>query len=557
MQKLQAQKPAFMSKAFFKFFLYMKLSIILAIASMQAFSAGYSQGDINLTLKDARIKKALTVIQKASSYRFIYNDEIIPDDIRVNISVHHAAIQDVLNLVFKSTSLTYKILESGLIVVTSVTEKEDIVVDFPVKGTIRLRNMDGSLTSSPGIAIKELGTSNGTNTGNDGEYSLIVRDKSAVLEVSHVGYKTAQVPIDGRSVVDIVLEPVVSQLQEVVVTALGISRQKKSLTYATQTIKGNDLSETRDVNLTSAMNGKVANMLISKTNAGPGSSNRIIFRGNRSITGNNQPLVIVDGVRIDNTPKAFTDVTGNVGLTRDNGDGISNINPDDVETVTVLTGASAAALYGSDASNGAIIVTTKKGKSGNGIGIQIASSLNLENPMILPKFQNMYGQGLGNNFAAASDQSWGAKMDGQFVTDWTGKTQALTPQPDNVKDFFQTGSEFINSVAISAGNDKSQTYFSYTNTLSKGILPNNEYKRNNLNLRQTTQVAKNLSMDFKANYLVEDIVNRPLAGAANHALVTILSMPRSLRIQDIRNYESIDPSDFSEKQNYWASSPPN
>jgi CarboxypepD_reg-like domain/Secretin and TonB N terminus short domain/TonB-dependent Receptor Plug Domain len=307
MQKLHAGKYALVSKAFFKFFLYMKLTIVLVIASIQAFSTVYSQGNINLDLKDARIKKALTIIQKESAYRFIYNDEIIPENVRVNISVHHAAIEDVLALVFRSTPLTYKILESGLIVVTASTEITRM--DFPVKGTIRLRNTDGSNAPAPGIAIKELGTNNGTITNENGEYALTLNNKSAILQISHVGYKITEVQVEGRSVVDIVLEPSVGQLQEVVVTALGISRQKKSVTYATQTLKGNDLSGSRDLNLTSAMDGKVANMLISKTNAGPGSSNRIIFRGNRSITGNNQPLIIVDGVRIDNTPKAFTDVS--------------------------------------------------------------------------------------------------------------------------------------------------------------------------------------------------------------------------------------------------------
>ena len=149
---------------------------------------------------------------------------------------------------------------------------------------------------------------------------------------------------------------------------------------------------------------------------GPGSSSRIIFRGNRSITGNNQPLIVVDGVRVDNTANAFTDVTANIAGTRDNGDGISNINPDDIESITVLTGASAAALYGSDASNGAILITTKKGRSGSGVGVQISSSVILDNPMILPNSQNVYGQGQGGVFIANSLDSWGPKMQGQEVT---------------------------------------------------------------------------------------------------------------------------------------------
>ena len=280
------------------------------------------------------------------------------------------------------------------------------------------------------------------------------------------------------------------------------------------------------------MEGKVAGLTINKTNSGPGSSNRIVFRGNRSIGNTNQPLIIVDGARIDNTPKAFADVT--LFGTRDNGDGISNINPDDIESMTVLTGASAAALYGSDAANGAVIITTKKGRSGKGIGVQISSSIMFENPMIFPKLQNVYGQGMVEILSATVKIAGGQKWTGQQVTDWTGKAQALTPQPDNFKDFFQTGSEFVNSVALSAGTDKSQTYFSYTNTHSNGIIPNNEFKRDNFNLRQSTQLTKNFSIDLKANYIVEDVINRPMTGAANHAIATLYAMPRSLRLRILK-----------------------
>ncbi|MHA4806608.1 SusC/RagA family TonB-linked outer membrane protein [Flavitalea flava] len=535
----------------------MKLSLVFLVLSLQAYSSGFSQGKISLSLKDAEIKKALTVIQRVSDYRFIYNDDILPAGARVNINVRHAGIQEVLDVVFKATLLKYRIMDNNLIVVSSEEDgKATLAVtglDFPIKGVVKLRNKDESLGTAAGVVIKELGTDNGTVTNEKGEYSLIVKGKSAILQISHVGYKTTEVRVDGNTVVDIILELDVRQLQDVVVTALGITRQKKSLTYATQTLKGAELSDTREVNLTSAMNGKVAGLTISKTNSGPGSSNRIIFRGNRSITGSNQPLVVVDGVRIDNTPKAFADVT--LFGTRDNGDGISNINPDDVESMTVLTGASAAALYGSDAANGVIIITTRKGRSGKGIGVQISSSAMFESPMIFPKLQNEYGQGDGGNFIANSINSWGPKMTGQSVTDWTGKAQPLSTQPDNSRDFFRTGTELVNSAAISTGNGQSQTYFSYTNTFSNGIIPNNQYKRNNLNLRHTVQVSKDLTMDVKANYIVEDVINRPMTGAANYAVATIFSMPRSLRLSDIKNFETFNP-DGSLTQNYWSSPKP-
>ena len=556
MKKCQLNRIPVKQGVILKRFLIMNLTVVLLlVACLQVSATGFTQDKLSLSLKDVKLKYAVSYIQHNSRYRFIYNDDIFPESTKVSIQVKDASIQEILDVLFHSTRLVYHLMNNNLIVISSQAEINSFQV--PVSGKVSLHDVDGSLSSGrSGISIIEKGTSNGTTTDEQGIFSLTVKDANAILIFSSVGYESKEVPLNGNTVQDVVLEASSRQLQEVIVTALGITRQKKSLSYATQTIKGSDLSDAREVNITSAMDGKVANMTISKTNAGPGSSNRIIFRGNRSITGDNQPLIVVDGVRVDNSPKAFNDVTSNIHLARDNGDGISNINPDDVESMTVLTGASAAALYGSDASNGAIIITTKKGRSGKGIGIRLSSSATFENPMVFPKFQNVYGQGVGGVFSKTSDQSWGPKMTGQSVEDWTGKTQPLTPQPDNVKDFFNTGSELINSVAVSSGNDHLQTYFSYTNTLSKGILPNNYYKRNNLNLRQTAQLAKNLSLDLKANYIVEDIENRPFIGAANHAVSTLYAMPRSLRLNDIKNYQTVSLSDFSLKQNYWAAQTP-
>ncbi len=536
-----------------KCFLIMKLTAVLIfIACLQVSAKTYGQEKMSISLKNVRLKYAITYIQHNSKYRFLYNDDLFSGPTKISVQARDATIQEILDIVFRSTGLVYHVMDHDLIVISSVDDKKAV----PIKGKVSLRNSAGAIVSGAGISVVEKGTANGTTTNEQGEFSLEVKDPNAIVVISSVGYEIKEIPLAGKQVIEVLLEASSTQMQDVVVTALGITRQKKSITYATQQIKGSDLSDTREVNLTSAMDGKVANMLISKTNAGPGSSNRIIFRGNRSINGSNQPLIIVDGVRIDNTPQAFNDVTNNVALARDNGDGISNINPDDVESMTVLTGASAAALYGSDAANGAVIITTKKGRSGKGVGISVSSSALLENPMLQPKFQNEYGQGSGGLFDAKSELSWGPKMTGQPELDWSGKTQPLSPQPDNYKDFFRTGSELVNSVALSGGTDKAQTYFSYTNTYSKGILPNNDYKRNNFNLRQTYQISDKLSVDMKANYLVEDILNRPLSGGANHAMATLYSMPRSLRIGDIKNYEFTDLSDFTLHQNYWGTQSP-
>lgn len=545
------RSPLLPEKRSFNLPLAMKLSaFLLLIGCLQVHARTFSQDKITLDLKDVGLKKALFSVQKVSHYRFIYSDDLLPQK-KVSLHADNASLDEVLNTLLQATNLVYRQLGSNLVVISA--DQKGNAADVLIAGTVRLHNRDGLSTTGAGVTVVEKGNAgNGTATNERGEFSLRVQDANAVLQVSYIGYVAADVPLNGRTLVDIVLEQDVRQMQDVVVTALGITRQRKTLTYATQTISGNDLSNSREVNVTSAMNGKVAGLIISKTNAGPGASNRIIFRGNRSVAGSNQPILVVDGVRVDNTPRAFTDVSYNVGLTRDNGDGISNINPDDIESMTVLTGASAAALYGSDASNGAIIITTKKGRIGKGIGVSVSSSVSLEKPMLYPKFQNVYGQGTGGVFDATTMDSWGPKMTGQNVEDWTGKSQPLTPQPDNFKDYFRTGKEYINTVSLSAGADKSQTYFSYTNTTSEGIMPNNDYRRNNLNLRQTNQLTKSLSVDLKANYLVEDIQNRPLSGGANHAMATLYAMPRSLRIDDIKNFERLDLSTLALTQNFWA-----
>ncbi|MBX3239241.1 MAG: SusC/RagA family TonB-linked outer membrane protein [Chitinophagaceae bacterium] len=548
MQKNGTQEHARGVYVFLKCLIIMKLlSILLFVSAMQVSARGYSQKFIDINLKNTNLKTALSHIQKNSSYRFIYNDELLTGTHPISrIHIRKGTIQQVMSVLLKATSITYHMMDNDLIVLSRL---EPQTLDIEIKGVVRLQDNRGILTYQAGISVLEKGTQNGTVTASDGSFSLRVTDPNTTLEISLVGYNTVTYPLEGKTAIEVLLTPSADELQNVVVTALGLTRQKKSLTYATQNLNGDELSDSRQSNLTSAMNGKVAGLTINKTNAGPGASNRIVFRGNRSINGNNQPLIVVDGVRIDNSAKASADVALFGG--RDNGDGISNINPDDVESVSILTGASAAALYGSDAANGVVMITTKKGRAGKGLDVQLSGSYTLENPLFYPNFQNTYGQGTDGIFGIDSDFSWGPRMDGQSITDWTGKTQPYNAQPNNVKDFFNTGSELVNTISVAAGNERSQTYFSYSNNLSKGIVPNNAYKRHNINLRQTTRLSDKLSLDVKANYIVEGIENRPLSGAANRVMSTLYVLPRSIRLDDISDFEAYnDGGDLL--QRYWA-----
>jgi TonB-linked SusC/RagA family outer membrane protein len=540
-----------------KLFIIMRLSLFLSMAlTLKLFSATtYSQQTkLSLDLENTTVKELLKEIGKTTEFSFWYSNDILDDNYKVTLSMKDVTIDKVLDLALKDQDLTYDIMDKVILIYKSdnrdkLSKYQQIIITGVVKDAATNEPL-------PGVNILIEGTQNGTITKTNGEYQLEVPDNNTLLIFSSIGYISEKISVDGRSLIDVSLSPDVVALKEVVVTALGISREKKTLTYATRQVGGDELSNSREINISSALQGKVAGININSTNSGPGGSSRLVLRGDKSIKGNNQPLIVLDGVPIDNTSNAMAETSYG---TRDNGDGLSNINSDDIESLTVLPGPAASALYGSAASNGVIIINTKKGTgTKQGLGVQVSSSLLFSNPMIYPKFQNVYGQGTGGAFQSSSEYSWGPKMTGQMVTDWTGKSQALIAQPDNFKDFFRTGTELMNTLAITSGH----TYFSYTNTSSKGIIPNNKYRRNNFNLRETFELTKGLTLDTKVTYMLEDDINRQSTGMRNYAVSSLYQMPRSIRLSDVKNFESIvnnervqnywNPGSFSLQNPYWT-----
>src|SRR5437773_1579685 len=344
-----------------------------------------------------------------------------------------------------------------------------------------------------GVSITVKGRTTGTSTASDGSFSIVAPPGRVLLQVSSVGFiSKEQVVAANQNNIVIDLAEGTTELSEVVVTALGIQRQAKTLVYATQTVKPSELTEARDPNnVLNSLQGKVANALITQGSGGPGSGARIVLRGNRSIQGSNNALIVVDGVPINNTTAG---TAGSDFGSIQSSDGASNINPDDIESITVLRGASAAALYGSQAGNGVIVITTKKG-----VKDRISVTLNLgvvaETAWSLPKVQNLYGQGNGGVFqdTLTSGESWGAKMAGQSYVNFLGEQRTYSPQPDNIKDFFRTGVSTNNSIGVSGGSDKMQTYLSYTYSNIQGIVPGNDLTRHNVNLRITNQIGKRFS----------------------------------------------------------------
>lgn len=418
--------------------------------------------------------------------------------------------------------------------------------------TGKVTGNDNAPVASATVQVK--GGTQTAITGNDGNFSITVPAGNVTLTITSVGFLSAEVSVEsGQSIVNVTLNADNKQLTEVVVTAMGLTKSKRTLSYATQQVNPGTFSKARELNVANSLIGRVAGLDVVRSSSGVGGSSRVVLRGDRSITGNNQALIVIDGVPMDNSNFS----PGNANGGRDGGDGISSINPDDIESINVLRGASATALYGARAANGALIINTKKGTR-KGFGVTLNSSYILERALPLQKFQDVYGQGSGGVYNRASEFSWGPKMDGTQVAMWgpkpdnVGKTYSFSPQPGTYEDFYSTGSQLSNSLAMSGGGDKTQTYFSYTNVNAKGIVDNNTMKRNILNLRISGDISKKLSYDSKVTYLDETINNRQQTGEAFANLQRhILRLPRNISLNMAKDFEFINPATGQLRQNYW------
>ncbi len=379
----------------------------------------------------------------------------------------------------------------------------------------------------------------------EGVYTITAPSKGTLI-FSSVGYATKEVAINGQTTIEVALTETVGQMEEVVVTALGVSRQKKSLGYATQQISGADLQTGRENNVANALQGRVAGLVVNKSSAGVGSSTRITLRGERSILGGNQPLIIIDGVAVDNTTKG---VTGEFNGS-DGGDAIGNLSADDIESMNVLRGANAAALYGSRANNGVLVITTKKGRKQKGIGVTIFSNTYTESPTYKQAFQNQYAQGATTAaYGVNSDESWGPKITGQNITNWRGDTYAAAPQ-DHIGSFFQNGFATNNGVSLTTGNNIAQIRVSYNNLTAKGLVPNNKQVRDNFIIRATSDFGK-FNIDAKVNYIVQKVTGRPNGGEESaNPYSDILRMPTTVRNTDLQNY--IDNSTALVRNSFYA-----
>lgn len=401
----------------------------------------------------------------------------------------------------------------------------------------------------PFVNIIGLESKIGSSSDIDGKFSIDLPATESHLIFSAIGFHQDTISIKG-SKLNVEMKSSMEQLDEVVVTALGIKREKKSLGYAMTEVKGDDLQKTSEFSVVNKLAGKVAGLEITSTNGGAGGSSRIILRGNNSLTGDNQALIVVDGVPINNS------TTSNSGAEwggRDYGNAVSDINAEDIESVSVLKGASASALYGSQAMDGVILITTKKGKARKGIGVSFSSNTSIDMPYILYDLQNTYGAGRNGKFEGAWDMidgvpnfnssydfskgSWGPKMEGQTIIDWDGKEKQFLSQEDNYKNYFQNGITTTNSIGLDGGTKDITFRFSAANTATRDIVPGATLNRTNLGLNLSGKILKKLQFNSYINFVHQNANNRPgLSDAHDNPNRNYIHMPRHISSQSLSDY---------------------
>jgi TonB-linked SusC/RagA family outer membrane protein len=445
-----------------------------------------------------------------------------------------------------------------------------------VKGTVTDAK-DG--TPLPGVSVVVKGTLTGTVSDINGKYQFTVPAGYNELIYSFLGMLTKEVKIDGRSTIDIGLEEDVVGLEEVVVTALGISREKKSLGYAVQDLKGDELAKAKETNIVNSLSGKISGVQVTNSSGAVGASSRIIIRGATSLTGENQPLFVVDGIPISNADFAAGDGMGGNGATTtknngvNRGNGASDINPDDVESISVLKGPSASALYGSRAKNGVILITTKSGSISaerrKGLNVELSNSTTWETPLRLPNYQNKYGQGsqgkfefvdgAGNGINDGTDESWGPQLDiglmipqyNSPVVDGVRQATLWRSYPNNVKDFLETGYTTTTNLAILGGYTDANFRLSYTNMTQGGMLPNTDYKRNTLSFGGAANATDKLNISGSVNYVNAKSDNLPSYGYdAQNVFQQFLWAARQVNYSDLKDYYNPDGSKYNWNYNY-------
>lgn len=487
--------------------------IILTLSSVQSFAKPQKEDiRLNLELKNVTLDSALDSIKAQSPFTFIVGQVDLAR--KVSISMKNETIGNVCAKLFTPLDIDYKI--NGHYIYLSNRPK---VEPRTVSGTV----IDHNGQPIPGASVFVQGTTTGTTTDIDGRFMLLVPGNllGGSLEFNSLGYEIVRRVIGSNKNFTVTLNEEAVSLEGTVVTALGIRRDQKALSYNVQEVNAELLTSVKDANFINSLAGKVAGVAINTSSSGVGGASKVVLRGNKSISQSSNALYVIDGIPMYN----FGGGGGTEFDSKGASESIADLNPEDIQSISVLTGAAAAALYGSQAANGAVMITTKKGQSGK-LKVSFSSNTEFLSPFRLPEFQNRYGTGLNGRDSGSGVYSWGA-----YIPE--GARYNYSP-----KDYFETGHTYTNAFSISGGTDKNQTYFSAAAVNSDGIIPNNKYDRYNFTFRNTSYFLKDkLKLDASASYIMQKDQNMTNQGVYANPLTSAYLFPRGENFDLYRNFE--------------------
>ena len=519
----------------------MKVVIFLLTALLLQASAESWAQTVTLSAKNAPIETVFKLIKDQTGFLFFYKTDIVEKARLVTLELVNVPLKDALDACFKGQPFTYSI-QGKIIVIkpqasatvnsTVLISNEPELIEKEVNGLVT--NSKGDPVSGASVTIK--GKKGGTTSNGDGKFLLHVNDNDFMV-FSFVGYKSIEIPFKGQAILNVRLEEEINIMSDVVVTAFGIEKNLKALGYSATKIEGDELTQNRTVNLGSALSGKVAGVNVSTTASGPAASSRVIIRGNTSITGNNQPLYVINGIPMDNSTLGSAGRFGG----KDWGDGLTSINPDDIESLTVLKGSNASALYGSRASNGVILITTKKGKYNQGIGVEYNSNFVVDQVIDNYKFQQAFGHGRlnrkpetaaeGINFG---EYSFGGRLDGSMVYRYDGQLAPYLYTGSKIKQFYTPGSTFSNTIAFTGGDANKNFRVSLADVNNKSIIPNSGMNRKNFTVSTNGKFRK-LTLNTNVLYSLEKVKNRPnLSDAPSNLNYAVAILPGSIDVNDLK-----------------------
>ncbi len=504
---------------------------LLVCLSCVLFTAKAQTARITLNLQNATLEQAMDKIKAQTRYLFINRDVEDLESRKVSINVSNELITKVLDQLFSPFDIGYDIDGRSIFIY-----KQQAAETQPVTVTGRVTDANGQPVIGASVIVR--GTTLGVSTDTEGRFTLEVPAPAAsqALEVSYLGYETATIPVGSRTSFAVTLQESSSEIESVVVTALGIKREEKALSYNVQQVGAEDITTVKDANFMNSLSGKVAGVTINASSSGVGGATKVVLRGNKSISQSSNALYVIDGIPMYNFGGGGGTEFDSKGAT----ESIADLNPEDIESISVLTGAAAAALYGSNAANGAVMITTKKGEAG-ALKVTLSSNTEFLNPFVLPEFQNRYGTGLNGSGSGSAVYSWGAKLTPAARTGYTPN------------DFFETGHVYTNAVTLSGGTDRNQTYFSAAAVNSDGIIPNNTYDRYNFTFRNTSYFLKDkLRLDASASYIYQQDQNMTNQGVYSNPLVPAYLFPRGTDFDAYRIFERYNPASKLMEQ-FWSS----